>query len=330
MVGIAVVGCGRIGRIHARNVADHPDARLLLLFDAMTEAAQRSSAELGVKVASSIDEILSSAEIAGVVIATPTETHVPLIKAAVSAGKAVLCEKPIDLDLDRARACWNEIAGARPRVMLGFNRRFDPSFRALRERLHRGEVGGLELVVITSRDPAPPSRNYLRHSGGLLRDMTIHDLDMARYLAGEIAQVHAFGANLVDPEIAKLGDIDTCTLSLRAKSGALLQISNSRRCAYGYDQRIEAFGADGMLQAANQRATSVELWTSEQTAARDPVLHFFLERYAQAYRSELAAFIRGVQEGGVLTPDFTDGVEALRLAVAAEESLRGGRTVDIL
>ena len=329
MVGMAVLGCGRIGRVHARNLARHPRARLLMVFDVLAEAARQTSAELGVKIAGSVDEVLSAGEVGGIVVATPTATHVPLIRAAVRAGKAVLCEKPVDLDLDRARACWSEIAGDKPLVMTGFNRRFDPSFAALRERLQRGEIGRLELAVITSRDPAPPPASYIKASGGLLKDMTIHDFDMARYLAGDVAQLHAFGANLVDPDIGKLGDIDTCTVSLRAKSGALVQISNSRRCAYGYDQRIEAFGASGMLQAGNRHATSVESWSAERTAARDPVLDFFIERYRQAYESELNSFVASLEEGRPMSPDFADGLAALRLAVAAEESLRTGRVVDV-
>ena len=329
MVGMAVLGCGRIGRVHARNLARHPRARLLMVFDVLAEAARQTSAELGVKIAGSVDEVLSAGEVGGIVVATPTATHVPLIRAAVRAGKAVLCEKPVDLDLERARACWSEIAGDKPLVMTGFNRRFDPSFAALRERLQRGEIGRLELAVITSRDPAPPPASYIKASGGLLKDMTIHDFDMARYLAGDVAQVHAFGANLVDPDIGKLGDIDTCTVSLRAKSGALVQISNSRRCAYGYDQRIEAFGSSGMLQAGNRHATSVESWSAERTAARDPVLDFFIERYRQAYESELNSFVASLEEGRPMSPDFADGLAALRLAVAAEESLRTGRVVDV-
>ncbi len=329
MVGMAVLGCGRIGRVHAHNLARHPRARLLMVFDVLAEAARQTSAELGVEIAGSVDEVLSAGEVGGIVVATPTATHVPLIRAAVRAGKAVLCEKPVDLDLERARACWSEIAGGKPLVMTGFNRRFDPSFAALRERLQRGEIGRLELAVITSRDPAPPPASYIKASGGLLKDMTIHDFDMARYLAGDVAQLHAFGANLVDPDIGKLGDIDTCTVSLRAKSGALVQISNSRRCAYGYDQRIEAFGASGMLQAGNRHATSVESWSAERTAARDPVLDFFIERYRQAYESELNSFVASLEEGRPMSPDFADGLAALRLAVAAEESLRTGRVVDV-
>jgi myo-inositol 2-dehydrogenase / D-chiro-inositol 1-dehydrogenase len=329
VVGIAVLGCGRIGRIHAGNLARHPRAQLAAVFDVANDAARQTAKDLGVKRAASLDEVWADPAIAAVVVATPTDTHVPLMIAAVKAGKAVFCEKPIDVDFERARSCWREIAPHRPRLMMGFNRRFDPSFQALRERLQRGEIGRIELIIITSRDPAPPPLAYIRSSGGLLRDMTIHDFDMARYLAGDISQVQAFGANLVDPKIAKLGDIDTCTVALRSKSGALLQINNSRRCVYGYDQRIEVFGEHGMLQAGNQRATSVEHWGERHTAARDPVLNFFLERYAEAYRAELDAFIRALEQGGALTPDFADGLEALRLALAAEDSLRTHQIVDL-
>jgi myo-inositol 2-dehydrogenase / D-chiro-inositol 1-dehydrogenase len=329
MVGMAVLGCGRIGRVHAGNLARHPRARLVAVFDVAADAAQQTASELGVKRAQSLEEVWADREVEAVLISTPTDTHVPLITAAVKAGKAVFCEKPIDVDLERARSCGRDIAPHRPRLMMGFNRRFDPSFRALRARLQRGEIGRLELVVITSRDPAPPPLAYIRSSGGLLRDMTIHDFDMARYLAGEISQIQAFGANLVDPKIARLGDIDTCTVAMRAKSGALLQINNSRRCVYGYDQRIEVFGANGMLQAGNQRATSVEHSGAEHTGARDPVLNFFIERYAEAYRAELDAFIESLQAGRAMSPDFSDGLEALRLAVAAEESLRTQQFVDL-
>lgn len=329
MLGMAVLGCGRIGRLHARNVARHPRARLLTVFDVAEQAASATAAELGARIARSVEEIWSDREVAAVLVATPTATHVPMITAAVRAGKAVLCEKPVDLDLERARSCWREIAPLKPRVMLGFNRRFDPSYHALHERLQRGEVGRLELAVITNRDPAPPPPGYIEGSGGLFRDMTIHDFDMARFLAGDMARLQAFGANLVDPEIGRLGDIDTCAITLQARSGALMQINNSRRSVYGYDQRIEVFGPRGMLQAGNRRPTSVESWSAERTAARDPVLYSFIERYTEAYRAELDAFIGAIEEGRPLSPDFTDGMEALRLALAAGESLKSSGVVDL-
>lgn len=329
MLGVAVLGCGRIGRIHARNLARHPRARLVMVFDVLPQAAQQVATELGVKAARDVEEALTDPKVAAIFVATPTDTHVALVTAAVRAGKAVFCEKPVDLDLQRARACWNEIARHAPRVMVGFNRRFDPSFRTLHQRLAGGEIGTLELAVITSRDPAPPPASYLSTSGGLMRDMAIHDFDMARYLAGDILQVQALGANLVDPGIGALGDIDTCTLSLRSKAGALLQINNSRRCAYGYDQRIEAFGAKGMLRAGNRYATSVESWSAAHTTAREPVLEFFLERYRDAYRAELDSFVSALEEGRAMSPDFADGLAALQLAAAADESLSSGRTVSV-
>jgi myo-inositol 2-dehydrogenase / D-chiro-inositol 1-dehydrogenase len=329
MLGMAVLGCGRIGRLHAGNVARHTRARLLKVYDVAAAAAAASATEFGARAATSLDEIWSDRAIAAVLIATPTATHVPLITQAVAAGKAVLCEKPVDLDLERARQCWQEIAPRNPRVMIGFNRRFDPSYHALRERLQGGEIGRLEIAVITNRDPAPPPADYIGGSGGLFRDMTIHDFDMARYLAGDIARVHAFGANLVDAEIGRHGDIDTCAITLEARSGALVQINNSRRSVYGYDQRIEAFGASGMLQAGNRRATTVESWSAARTAARDPVLYSFIERYSDAYRSELDTFVSAVEEGRPMSPSFTDGIEALNLAVAAAESLQSGTVVTL-
>jgi myo-inositol 2-dehydrogenase / D-chiro-inositol 1-dehydrogenase len=329
MLGVAVLGCGRIGRLHARNIRRHPRVKLAAVYDVVGDAARQCADELGVRSVGSVEEIWSDRSVAAVFIATPTDTHVPLITAAVDAGKAVFCEKPVDLDLERARACWRDIAARSPRVMLGFNRRFDPSFAALRKRLLQGEIGRLELAIITSRDPAPPPASYIKTSGGLFRDMTIHDFDMARYLAGDIASVQAFGANLVDPAIGEQGDIDTATVALRAKSGALLQINNTRRCAYGYDQRIEVFGSRGMLQAGNQRATSVESWSAQSTAAREPVLHFFLERYRAAYEDELTAFVTALEEGRPFSPDFGDGVEALRLAVAAAQSLHQQSVVSL-
>jgi len=213
--------------------------------------------------------------------------------------------------------------------MLAFNRRFDPSFRALRERLHAGEIGRLEVAVITSRDPAPPSAAYIKASGGLFRDMTIHDFDMARYLAGDIEEVFAFGSSLVDPEIGQLGDIDTCTLTLKARSGAQIQINNSRRCSYGYDQRVEVFGSKGMLQAGNLRATVVESWNAERTAARDPLLNFFIERYREAYDAEVDAFVAAIEGGSAMSPDYADGVAALELADAALRSLKSAAAVKL-
>jgi myo-inositol 2-dehydrogenase/D-chiro-inositol 1-dehydrogenase len=327
MLRFAVLGCGRIGRMHARNIKAHARAELVVCYDVAAQAAERTAAELGARVAASVDEVLADPTVEAVLIAASTDTHVDLITRAAQAKKAVLCEKPIDLDMARVDACWRAIGGLEPLVLIGFNRRFDPSFRALRERVRAGEIGALEQVVITSRDPVPAPAEYLKGSGGLFRDMTIHDFDMARYLAGEIVAVHAMGANLIDPEIKEIGDIDAAMITLRAASGALVHINNSRRSAYGYDQRVEAFGEKGMLLVQNRHPTTVEAWGAERTRARDPVLDFFIERYREAYDAEIDHFVDCVERGTEPLAGFADGREALRLADAAYQSLKTGGTV---
>lgn len=327
MVAFAVLGCGRIGRMHARNLTHHPRARLVAVYDIHAASAEACAAELGVRAAASVAAVLADPAVEAVLIASSTDTHVELITAAARAGKAILCEKPIDLDIARAEACWAAIGPLNPTVMIGFNRRFDPSFRAIRQRIAAGEIGAVEQVIITSRDPGPPPDAYIRASGGLFRDMTIHDFDMARFLVGDIVEVHAFGANLIEPTIAAAGDLDAAMVTLRAVSGALVHINNSRRASYGYDQRVEAFGSLGMLQAANRRATTVEAWTAIATGARDPVLNFFIERYQEAYAAEIDHFVTAIGEKTTPVASFADGLAALRLADAALESARTGRVV---
>ena len=329
MVKFAVLGCGRIGRMHALNLARHPRAELASVYDIVGDAAAAVADATGARRAGAVDDILGDAHVQAVLIASSTDTHLDLLVRAALAGKAVLCEKPIDLDLAKVDACWARIKDRDPTIMVGFNRRFDPSFKALRGRLRAGEVGKLEQVVITSRDPGPPPVAYIETSGGLFRDMTIHDFDMARYLMGDIASVHATGANLVDPAIGAAGDIDSAMITLVAESGALCQISNSRRSAYGYDQRIEAFGEGGMLQAGNQRPTTLSFWGAAATEARDPVLNFFIERYTPAYLAEIDHFVDCVENGIAPLASYRDGREALRLADAALESTQTGRTVRI-
>jgi myo-inositol 2-dehydrogenase/D-chiro-inositol 1-dehydrogenase len=313
--------------MHAVNLARHPRTELAAVFDVAAEAARQTAAATGAAVAPSIDAIMDDKAIEAVLIASSTDTHVDLLTRAAKAGKAVLCEKPIDLNLERVEACWAEIGGLDPLVMIGFNRRFDPTFRELKRRLEDGAVGKLEQLTITSRDPGPPPAAYIRVSGGLFRDMTIHDFDLARYFAGDVAEVQAAGANLVDPEIGTLGDIDSAMITMRAASGALIHISNSRRAVYGYDQRIEAFGASGMLQAGNQRGTSLSYWGEAGTDVRDPVMNFFIERYAPAYVAEIDHFVDCVEQGTKPLAGFQEGLEALRLADAAYESMRTGQTV---
>ncbi len=329
MVRFALFGCGRIGRVHADSIAVHPRAELVQVCDPVEPAARDLAAQYGAASGSDVDSVLADPRVDAVVVASPTPTHVDLLSRAVAAGKAVLCEKPIDLDLARVDACWQRIAEREHTVMVGFNRRFDPTFRVIRDRVAAGEIGRLEQLVITSRDPAPAPAGYIASSGGLFRDMTIHDLDMARYFLGDVVEVQAMGANLIEPYIAEVGDVDSAMVVLRGADGALCQITNSRRCAFGYDQRLEAFGERAMLSAANQLPTSVRRSDAERTEAAEPYLNFFLDRYTPAYRAELDHLVTAIEKGTQPSPGFADGRAALVLADAADESLRTGRAVRI-
>jgi len=307
-VKFALMGCGRIGRMHAAGLAGHPRAELASVFDVSDEAASRTAADLGVRKAVSVEAVLADPKIEAILIATPTTTHVDLMIAAARAGKAILCEKPIDLDMEQVRFCAHEIAPYGVPIMIGFNRRFDPSFRAIRDRVQAGEIGTVEQIIITSRDPEPPAPHFIATSGGLFHDMSIHDFDMARYLVGDIAEVHAFGAALFDRNVAEARDIDSAVISLRARSGTLVQINTTRRCVYGYDQRLEVFGSGGMLLAGNRTATSVQASTAQYTGAADPVLHTFIQRYSEAYAAEVDHFVTCLRDHVAPMPDFADGV----------------------
>lgn len=325
-IRFAVLGVGRIGSIHARNIARQPGAKLALIADADEKAANAIAAELGAATAG-IDAAIGSPEIDAVVICTPTDMHADLIDKAAAAGKAIFCEKPIDLDAARIRRSLEGVAARGVPLMIGFNRRFDPSFRALQSRVQAGEIGAVEIVTILSRDPAPPPVEYIKRSGGLFRDMMIHDFDMARFLLGEEpVSVYSVGAALVDPAIGAAGDVDTAVCVLRTASGRIAQISNSRRAAYGYDQRVEVHGALGLLAAGNLTATTVTL-AGANGFTTDPALPFFLERYAEAYRAEIASFINAVRGGTPPSPSGEDGLRAQILADAATESAASGAPV---
>ncbi len=326
MVGVALFGAGRIGRLHARNLVGHPRARLLAVYDVVEDAKREVAAETGARPAASVEEAMGVPGVEAVVIATSTDTHVDLIVKAVEAGKAVFCEKPIDLDLARVAACWRAIAPLEPLVQIGFNRRFDPSFAELKARLARGELGRLWQLIITSRDPDLPPRPYLERSGGLFRDMTIHDFDLARFLLPEEpVEVAAVAGALVEPGLQSLGDHDTAMVLLRTAGGIQVCITNCRRAAYGYDQRVEAMGERGALLVGNPRPHTVERWDAAATEARATLMPFFLERYAESYRLELDAFLRAVERREPVPVGFADGWRALLLAQAAYEALaRGG------
>ena len=323
MLQICQFGAGRIGQIHAANVAAHPKAGLRYVVDIDDAAAARLAAAHGAAVADA-EVALADAEVDAVIIASSTDTHADLIEASARAGKAIFCEKPVDLSLERVDRCLAEAERLGAPLMIGFNRRFDPSFAALHQALRDGRIGRVELVQITSRDPAPPPIEYVKVSGGLFRDMMIHDFDMARWLLGEEpVEVFASASCLVDPEIGAVGDVDTAAVTLRTADGALAVITNSRRAVYGYDQRIEALGSAGMLRVGNRRPTTLETSTAE-AVSRDTPLYFFLERYAEAYREELDHFIESLAAGTAPAVGGRDGRMALVLAEAAIESWQSG------
>lgn len=323
-----LLGAGRIGKVHAKAVTGNPKAKLVAVADAMAPAAQAIADQYGCEVRS-IAQILAASDIDAVVICTPTDTHADLIEQFTNAGKAVFCEKPIDLSLDRVKACLKVVRANKGTLMVGFNRRFDPHFMAVRAEIDKGSIGAVEMVTITSRDPSAPPLDYIARSGGIFRDMTIHDFDMARFLLGEeVAEVSAMAAVLVDPAIGKAGDSDSVQVMLKTATGKMALISNSRRATYGYDQRIEVHGSKGVVSAENQRPVSIEL-ANGSGYTRPPLHDFFMTRYTEAYAAEIAAFVEAVGTKKAAAPSGEDGLAALALAEAALLSVKEGRSVKV-
>ncbi|MCZ8078532.1 MAG: inositol 2-dehydrogenase [Rhodobacteraceae bacterium] len=325
-IRFGLLGAGRIGKVHAKAVTGDAQAKLVAVADAMPAAAQAIADQYGCDVRT-IEAIEAAKDIDAVVICTPTDTHADLIERFVKAGKAVFCEKPIDLSLARVKACLEVVRAHKGTLMVGFNRRFDPHFRAVRAEIDKGTIGDVEMVVITSRDPGAPPVDYIKRSGGIFRDMTIHDFDMARFLLGEeITEVVATAAVLVDPAIGKAGDFDSVQVLLKTASGKQAMISNSRRATYGYDQRIEVHGSKGAVSAENQRPVSIEVATG-LGYTRPPLHDFFMTRYTEAYAAEIATFIAAMAGTGKAEPTGEDGLIALALADAAVKSVAEGRVV---
>lgn len=329
---IGLIGAGRIGKIHGENSARFiPGARLEGIADiAMQEEQQTWAKGLGVRLISAHpQDILGDPAIDAVLICSATDTHADLISAAAAAGKHIFCEKPIDLSVPRVKAALAAVKKAGVTLQIGFNRRFDRTFKRIRELTLAGEIGDVQLIKITSRDPAPPPQAYVAVSGGIFMDMMIHDFDMARFQAGsEITQVYAMGAVLIDPEIGEAGDVDTAIVSLTFANGALGVIDNSRKAVYGYDQRVEVFGSRGATRGENETADQVTLATASGLVSAKP-LHFFLERYQGAYRAELASFVDAVLHHRSPEVSGEDGLENMYAALAAGKSLKEKRPVSI-
>ena len=327
-MNFAILGAGRIGQVHARAVAATSGAKLVAIADPVAAAAESVKAAYGCDIRT-IDAIVASSDINAVVICTPTDTHADLIERFVRAGKAVFCEKPVDLSLARVQACLKVVEATKGTLMVGFNRRFDPDFMAVKAAIDAGRIGTVEMVTIISRDPGAPPADYITRSGGIFRDMTIHDFDMALWLLGEaVDTVQAAASVLTDPAIGKLGDFDSVNVILRTASGRQAIISNSRRATYGYDQRIEVLGSEGMVCAENQAENRVTLADKNGYHAA-PLLNFFMSRYTAAYANEIAAFVAAVTQGTATPTTGQDGLMALALADAALKSVAEGRVVKV-
>jgi myo-inositol 2-dehydrogenase/D-chiro-inositol 1-dehydrogenase len=326
---LVLLGAGRIGEVHGTNIARHPRARVHSVVDVDRGRAEALAAKLSSRAVPDAETAVADPAADAVLICTSTDTHVEMIELAASSRKPVFCEKPIDLDLARVDRCLERVGAAGVPLFIGFNRRFDPHFGALKDALLRGELGRIELLKITSRDPQPPPPAYVKVSGGIFRDMMIHDLDMARFLlAEEPVEVHSVGSCLVDPEIGRAGDVDTAVVVMRTAAGTLCVIDNSRRAVYGYDQRIEAFGEKGMIAAGNPAPTTLTRATAGGVLSDKPPW-FFLERYAEAYRAELDHFLDVLDGRASPLIDGRDGRAALVLADAAARSLAEGRPVKV-
>jgi len=327
-VRFAVLGAGRIGQVHADAIASVPGALLVAVTDAMPAAAQAVADKHGCEIRD-VAQIEAASDIDAVVICTPTDTHADLIERFVKAGKAVFCEKPVDLSVARVQACLKVVDRVGGKLMVGFQRRFDPDFRALKAAIDDGKIGDVEMVTLTSRDPAAPPIGYIERSGGIFRDMTIHDFDVARWLLSEEpVSVMAAASVLTDPAIGKVGDFDSANVILTTASGKQATINNTRRATYGYDQRIEVHGSEGSVTAENHRQARIELANADGYT-RPPLLDFFMSRYAAAYAAEIAAFVAALADGSPMPTTGQDGLRALALAEAAVRSVAEGRAVAV-
>ncbi len=323
-VSIGLLGAGRIGKTHAKAVSQLANAKLAAVYDPFEEAAKEIAAQTGARI-DSLDAIMNDPAIDAVIIATPTDLHAEQIEEAARAGKAIFCEKPIHLDGARVRECLKVVEETDAKLMVGFNRRFDPNFAEVKRQIEAGAVGEVELVQITSRDPSPPPAEYAARSGGLFKDMMIHDFDMARFLLGEeIVDISAMGSSIVDPAIGEAGDVDTATVMLKTASGKIAVITNSRRATYGYDQRVEVHGSKGLVSAENKRTTTVTV-ANENGYTAEPLMDFFMERYVDAYRIELESFVKSLTEGTAMSPSGIDGLKALELAETATAEVTKAR-----
>ena len=325
-IKFAILGMGRIGKVHADTIQANSNAELAAIHDPINNEINRLQKRYSCQQMS-IDDITNNDQIKGILICTPTDTHVDLIKRFLYTKKAVFCEKPLDLNLRKVKKLVQLVSESKSQVMLGFNRRFDPHFAKLKAHLTKKEIGVIEQITITSRDPNPPTIEYIKQSGGIFKDMAIHDLDMAVFLADEkIHSITALGSNFVSKKIEQAGDYDTATILMRTISGKQISIINSRRATYGYDQRVEVHGSKGSLKVNNPTLSEIEL-AKEAGTTKDRLHHFFMTRYIDAYKNQIDYFVDCIKKRSMPKPDSYDGYYALYLAENALKSAKTGRTV---
>ncbi len=329
-VKLAVVGTGRMGSVHARNIARGiPEAELVAVCDIRLEVAQAVADELGVKrVVKDFHDLLSGDQVDAILIAASTGAHADIMKGVAAAGKPMFCEKPLALELDKTDEALAAVQKSGVKLQVGFNRRFDRSYQRVREIVRSGEIGRPCILRITNSDPAFPSMEYLRTSGGIFLDLVIHDFDMIRYQIGDVDEIYAMGSALLEPKIKEFGDIDTDVVALRFVDGTLGLISNSRQAVYGYDQRLEVFCSNGTAIAQNESETTVVKGSTEGFLSAKPP-YFFMQRYAPCYLEEVRQFVECVRDGKPTPTTGADGRAAVVLAYAAWKSVRENRPVKV-
>lgn len=329
-LNVGIIGAGRIGQVHAKSITYHiPQAKIVAISDIYYEGAEKVAESLGIPNAyEDYHEILNNPEIDAVLICSSTDTHADIAVEAAEAGKHIFCEKPVDLTVAKIKKVIAAVEKAGVKLQIGFNRRYDHNFAEIKRLANDGKLGKLQTIKITSRDPEPPSIDYVKVSGGIFLDMTVHDFDMARFIGGEVEEVYANAAVTVDEAIGEAGDVDTALIALKFKNGAIGVIDNCRKACYGYDQRLEVFGTGGQASAANDTPTNVS-YINENGNMTDKPLYFFLERYMQSFTDEMTEFINAVQNDELTKTTVNDGLEALRLGLAARLSVKEHRPVKL-
>ena len=330
-INIALFGLGRIGQMHAQNLFDHNEFNLKYIFDIDNRLGKKFSKKYNCISIINPKIALNDKKVKIIFIATSTKSHLKFIQAAVKEKKIVFCEKPLDLDLKKINICKKKISSYKPQIQMGFNRRYDPSHHSLKQNLNKNKIGKLEKIIITSRDPSPPSLNYIKKSGGIFKDMMIHDFDLARYYAGNDKFEHIFatGNKFSDKKYKKINDLELATVVLKSKKGIQCIITNSRHCSFGYDQRVELFGKKGMLLSGNQKNNATEIFNSNQSHSQKPFLNFFIERYKDAYKLQLNELISLHNKRIKPRSTFEDGYLALKIANAAYKSLIEKRVIKL-